>query len=57
MYSAQSTALIVISSVLVPLSSVFVALRFKVRKDSIAGLGLDDYTMLATLVGPYPSEY
>ena len=52
MYSANSTALVVVVSVLVPLSSVFVALRFKARKSTKAGLGLDDYTILAVQVIP-----
>lgn len=50
MYSAESTALVAVSSVLLPLASVFVALRFKVRKSTKAGIGLDDYIILAALV-------
>ena len=50
MYSTHSTALVIISCLLVPLSTFFVALRFKVRKGTKAGLGPDDYTILATLV-------
>lgn len=46
----RSVALVVVSSVLVPLASVFVALRFKARKSTNAGLGLDDYTIVAALV-------
>ena len=53
MYSTESTALVVVSSVLLPLASVFVALRFTVRKSTEAGIGLDDYTILAALVS-YP---
>ena len=56
MYSTHSTALVVTSCVLVPLSTVFVALRFKVRRSTKAGLGLDDYTILATLVTPTVSK-
>ena len=56
MYSPNSTALVVVISVLVPLSSVFVALRFKARKSMKAGLGLDDYTILAVQVIPCDSQ-
>lgn len=46
----RSAALVVVSSVFVPLATVFVALRFKARKSTKAGPGLDDYTILAALV-------
>ncbi len=57
MYSTHSTALVIIPCVLVSLSTVFVALRFKVRQSTKAGLGLDDYTILATLVTPTVSKF
>ena len=50
MYSADSTDLVVVSSVFLPLASVFVALRFTVRKSTKAGIGLDDYAILLALV-------
>lgn len=56
MYSAESTVIVVVSSVLLPLASVFVALRFKVRKSMKAGIRLDDYTILAALVN-FPIQF
>ncbi|CAD6592672.1 MAG: hypothetical protein ASARMPRED_006619 [Alectoria sarmentosa] len=53
MYSAESTVLVVVSSVLLPLASVFVALRFRVRKSMKAGIRLDDYIILAALILQY----
>ncbi|CAF9937200.1 MAG: hypothetical protein ALECFALPRED_007138 [Alectoria fallacina] len=49
----RSAALVVVSSVFVPLATVFVALRFKARKSTKAGPGLDDYTILAALIIQY----
>ena len=50
MYSSSSTALVVVCVVLLTLASCFVALRFRVRATTKAGIGADDCLILAALV-------
>lgn len=50
MYSSLSTSLVAVHVVLSILSTLFVAIRFKVRRSTKAGLGADDYTILIALV-------
>ena len=50
MYSSLSTALVVVCVVFLALASCFVTLRFRVRATTEAGVGADDYLILAALV-------
>lgn len=53
MYSSLSTSLVAVHVVLSILSTLFVAIRFKVRRSTKAGLGADDYTILIALLTLY----
>ena len=50
MYPSTSAGLVIMCVVFPTLASVFVALRFKVRMSSKAGIGADEYTILSALV-------
>ena len=50
MYSPKSAGLVVVCIVLLALPSVFIVLRFKVRMNTKAGIGAEEYTILGALV-------
>lgn len=56
MYCSVSAGLVVMCIVFPTLSSAFVALRFKVRMTSKAGIGADEYTILGALVQLHNKE-
>ena len=57
MYSSLSTGVVAVCVVLPILSTLFVGLRCKMRRSTKAGLGADDYTIIAAEVFPTPLKF